>query len=615
MNNIILSVIFAGFLCTAASGDGTDVPAFFTDPLSCSLPIEKYQELQLLPKDLSPKEYITRDTPGWSRKEFSREFENSTTFSVEMTSASRVSNYAIILENTGTAPLANPWVVINGRGSWFDVDSMVAEICGPETDPGKKAFLIWLFLKQNRYHWYPAEAGSEIHSPVKFINIYGCGFCDDSATNAELLFKRAGFSQARVWGLYGHVVPEVFYNGAWHLLDPDLEIFYPEWDNLTVAGVETLAADGALIRRISDSSIESLYTTTLNNFTYQNHWDAAFTMAMNLRPRERLERYWTNWGKFHDNNEKQKPWRLGNGRLIYSPDILSSQFIDGLDEFVNLRVIPEDDETTGTLVQDNPAQLGRLACKMKSAYVFVGGVAEMDIALKGTTDAILLEYATTPTNWQTIMEWAGPFSGTISAPLDDLIKPLVNPACYEFRVRITLKGNGGASLQRLEINGEIQCAPTALPALIAARDNAVDLRFTPEPGARLRITQIADIYDETLFLPVIESPILPPDEGMLPLESPRLEWDCSSTSNSVLQQEILISHDAEGILPVTPPYWRQLGPGCAWNLPGQWLVPNREYFWRLRTKNSSNLWGPWSDTWRFTVEDNASVHAWILYGF
>ncbi|HPB31919.1 MAG TPA: hypothetical protein PLB62_10730, partial [Candidatus Sumerlaeota bacterium] len=70
MNNIILSVIFAGFLCNAASGDGTDVPAFFTDPLSCNLPIEEYQKLGLLPKDLYPKEIITRDTPGWSLKEF-----------------------------------------------------------------------------------------------------------------------------------------------------------------------------------------------------------------------------------------------------------------------------------------------------------------------------------------------------------------------------------------------------------------------------------------------------------------------------------------------------------------------------------------------------------------
>jgi len=615
MNNIILSVIFAGFLCNAASGDGTDVPAFFTDPLSCNLPIEEYQKLGLLPKDLYPKEIITRDTPGWSLKEFSRELENSTIFTVDMTSATRATNHAIILENTGTAIIADPWVVINGRGSWFDVDSMVAEICGHETDPRKKAFLIWLFLKQNRYHWYPAEVGNEIHSPVKFINIYGCGFCDDSATNAELLFKSAGLSQARVWGLNGHVVPEVFYNGAWHMLDPDLEVFYPEWDNLTVAGVEALAADGPLIRRISDSYIEGLYTTTNNNFTYTNHWDAAFTMAMSLRPQERLERYWTNWGKYHDNNQKQKPWRLGNGRLVYAPIILAPHFPQGLEEFNNLKAIPGDETTTTALFQDNPSLPGRLTCYMKSSYVFVGGTVGMDIRLEGNEDSILLEYSRNQTSWETVMSWQGPFSGAVSPPLDDFIKPLLLSACYEFHVRVTLQGGGGASLERLEVTGEVQLAPTALPALQPGRENFVDLRFIPQSGARLRITQIVNKYYEPVAPPVIAFPIMPVDGGAMPVESPRLEWDCASTSDSILKHEILLSHDAEGILPVTPPYWRQLGPGCAWNLPGQWLIPEREYFWRLRKQNSQNIWGPWSDTWKFTVEDNASVNTWILYGY
>ena len=46
---------------------------------------------------------------------------------------------------------------------------------------------------------------------LRFLNIYGFGYCDDSAVSFSVLAEKAGL-KSRVWDLSGHVAPEVFYD-------------------------------------------------------------------------------------------------------------------------------------------------------------------------------------------------------------------------------------------------------------------------------------------------------------------------------------------------------------------------------------------------------------------
>ena len=46
-----------------------------------------------------------------------------------------------------------------------------------------------------------------------------------------------------------HNVAEAYYDGAWHMYDPDREGLYLLWDNRTVASVHALIADPSLVAR------------------------------------------------------------------------------------------------------------------------------------------------------------------------------------------------------------------------------------------------------------------------------------------------------------------------------------------------------------------------------
>ena len=57
---------------------------------------------------------------------------------------------------------------------------------------------------------------ADVHDPIKLFNVYGYGMCCNASSGVEALSRDAGLS-ARGWGINGHSVPEVQWDGAWHL--------------------------------------------------------------------------------------------------------------------------------------------------------------------------------------------------------------------------------------------------------------------------------------------------------------------------------------------------------------------------------------------------------------
>lgn len=202
-------------------------------------------------------------------------------------------------------------------------ETMLASILKPDMSSEEKSLAIWKFLVDWRYHHVPAESGDEIHDPVKFLNVYGYGFCDDCATNFSVLANKAGL-QSRVWGLGGHVVGETFYDGRWHMFDPDHQVFYRNKQG-TIAGVEELSQHPELITKTRQDPIGSptdliaqLYTSTDNNRVYRKRPQIKSTVvAPSLKPLDRVEFRFTNSEYVHqkDAADSPKPPVVGNGTL------------------------------------------------------------------------------------------------------------------------------------------------------------------------------------------------------------------------------------------------------------------------------------------------------------
>lgn len=77
--------------------------------------------------------------------------------------------------------------------------------------------------------------------PIKMFNVYGYTMCTVSAANMACLARYAGLP-ARVHAVRDHVVPEFFYDGAWHMLDADLLHYFPKADG-SIASLREVVDD------------------------------------------------------------------------------------------------------------------------------------------------------------------------------------------------------------------------------------------------------------------------------------------------------------------------------------------------------------------------------------
>jgi hypothetical protein len=108
----------------------------------------------------------------------------------------------------------------------------------------EKALAVWRSAVMFRYQDPPPiEFLHEgcVHDPIKTFNVYGYGMCCCASSNIEALARYVGL-EARGWAINGHSVPEVFYDGAWHMLDASLMNYFPKPDGKIASVAEICEA-------------------------------------------------------------------------------------------------------------------------------------------------------------------------------------------------------------------------------------------------------------------------------------------------------------------------------------------------------------------------------------
>lgn len=185
---------------------------------------------------------------------------------------------AVSLLNTG--PESSFELTHNGYHAFVSMDQIaqaVRSLPGGNS-PEETAYKLWLFVRDNGYHDYPFSGELWTNDTWATLNSLGWGFCSNFAAVYLKIAEALGI-EARIWGLSGHVVPEVRLNGRWQLYDPDLGVFYYNGDGL-VAGVEELAATPSLVRYPLNpvfgpgedrgaygQDVADIYSSTANNRT------------------------------------------------------------------------------------------------------------------------------------------------------------------------------------------------------------------------------------------------------------------------------------------------------------------------------------------------------------
>jgi len=393
-----------------------------------------------------------------------------------------LTNRRLVLRNVDTRTAIAPRLATAGMPDLSSVPGMLAGILKPEMTEEQKALAIWQFLVDWRYHDIPAEGGDELHDPVKFLGVYGYGFCDDSAACFAGLCHAAGL-RARVWGLSGHVVGEAFYDGGWHMFDPDHAAVYRRADG-RIAGVEELAAHPELITRqprdpigADSASIARLYTTTADNRVQERKYPADHRLDMTLLPGDEVVFDFSNTGLVH-----RLPLRNAQETLNLPGAPLPPAFGNG--------------RLTRRLQFDVATPAAEIA--LQWPYVILGGRLQLELAKpEARLDVAIAADAKTADPLEVQI------AGTTATANLDAWFAAQRRAHYQYRLKITT-GDGtalAAALRAATLTTTFQFAPRAI-AQVRPGENAFNARVTwtggDSGGPRSGGLEVTHEWDEVL---------------------------------------------------------------------------------------------------------------------
>jgi len=556
-------------------------------------------------------------------------------------------NKYLIIENIGDTDIVNPRIVINGRRNWFSADDILAGIFKPGMTDSEKAMAIYAFLASHQVqaHENDRRPGPEVPDdnsnpsrndfkeradPVKAVNFYYCGGCQYEASNFVILCRLAGLPARACWlnklNEYGsHCVAETFYDGDWHLFDPDQQTFYLDSDNTNVASYLALHKNPSLVGRSRDGGFASKGLKDRSGQyrdIYPPHImaveDWAATMAMTLRPGEKFIYRWDNVNKYRcgDNQRNIKPTRpeglppyqLANGKIIYQPRLApTALFQKSIVSELNI----ETDKTTGGDVVLRPQLPGFPAFviyRVSSPWPIVGGMVGAKFCRKAADESCRIYISVHSSDWVEVCSANQIGETEKHVAIDNVLNPKPTPAIYDYYVKFELQAKNSPAdvyMTQLRIETDVQMAATSLPALSAGANKVLYRDDSKSPHA-VKITHGWIEGSETVPPLPPAAPVAPRNGGKVdPASLIELKWQPANDpdGNAVTGYHIQVSPRPDMLNPVCPNFDRIISSADPqWKLPQGWFVKGRTYYWRIRAKDSWGAWSSWSEVWNFTIK-------------
>ncbi len=536
-------------------------------------------------------------------------------------------NLQVEITNVGSQVVENPRLVVNGRRDWQTMDALLKSVLPRGASDREKAFALHSFFARSDVQTHnhrtrpgptvpcedraPSITGfGERGGPIRGINTYYASGCPQTSANLAIAARAAGLP-ARVVGFSppgrgvdNHTATEIFYDGEYHLFDPEVRAFFLRDDNEAVASAEDLQRDPRLIMRTHLHGPAAL--TFEESFWYDtmyrseggvsampiDDWDEE--IAWSLRPHESIIFCWSREGKFFYGDKEprydlpQAPARLSNSLVRYRIDLSRpSNLVDAV-LAENVRATP-----AGMVLADSTFG-GRMIVRVDCPFPIVD--ASATITAEGDRSALGLLVAQRDAPWEPVK--LAPGDRGLVGQIGDALSTLRGEALRRYYVRLDVPPGHDAAVQELELSTHFQTTETALPSLGAGR-NVVHYRDDSGGSARVRITHA---WVESSAWPAPPPPCRPlePVDGAVVAGAPqRLAWDLAG---SMAGFHVQVSLDDRFVAPASPNLDRiAAGEVPEWPMPLGWLRPGVTYFWRVRTVSSEGVWSGWGPAWCFAT--------------
>lgn len=404
----------------------------------------------------------------------------------------------------------------------------------------EKALAIWRTVVKYRHQSAPPKeglmTGGCVHDPLKTIHVYGYGQCCCASSNIEGLARYIGLP-ARGRILNRHSVPEVFYDGAWHMLDASLMNYFLKDDGVLAsvdeirgavrewfaahpehqamrgndAQLRAFAADNGwrqgpeLLARCEFFDADGIngagwhgWPSTMQEYDWPDEQCGVFDygasmgyeLNIQLRPGERLTRNWFHTGLLVPGDiddsafASRAPLRVQTQLGDSAPGRLGNGTLEydlplASGEFRSTALAAENlrapaaGDTGPALQLQDTAVPGVLVLRMPTSYVYLTGRVNLQ-AVVGPGGAIVV--SASRNHGRTWMQAARiTDSGAHTVALTDLVYRL-----YDYRLKIELSGQG-TGLDRVHVVHDVQHSQAPLPAL-APGENQISFSAGPPTG-------------------------------------------------------------------------------------------------------------------------------------
>jgi len=505
---------------------------------------------------------------------------------------------------------------------------VVAEATRGYTTPGDRARAIWEYQRRQRFHACTWDA--ECNDVLKVLNVYGYTLCGNEAHLINDLWKAAGLVTRRGRPI-GHVVCEVLYDGDYHLLDSDEHVICLERDNQTIASCAEVVRDHDLVKRTHTYGIghgESRKTDEFSASLYVYEGERSgdlgantkHSMDLTLRPGESIELRWDHVGKEYSAGQVRAEgqrrrdglgslaeWgptardNLRNGKLCYRPDLASPLAERGAAKAENARF----DTDAGVIRPADPQKPASVTWRFASPYVFVGGKASAAVRL-GDGASAEWRYSPDGETWQSVASVDGSGESSLVASLDEIVSPRRKPT-YQFRLQLVLRGDAVAS--DIGFDNDVQTSLLSLPELEVGT-NRIAYTDSNEDGRQVRITH-RWLERTTWHAPAAPPDAVAPKDGETVAGSQvTFQWTPATDPDGdrVVDYHFELSEHADVRWPLSPNFEKltSLTPSRGkpqWTVPYAGLLnPDTPYYWRVRARDATGVWGPWSRTFGFRVK-------------
>lgn len=524
-------------------------------------------------------------------------------------------NVSLKIENVGQTPVVNPKVIVNGKRNWSTIQDILDEVLDDMMSDKEKAWRMWYFVKEHHYHASPVENWI-LYNPVKSLNVYGYGECGDMAFVMATLWGSAGLP-TRIWNLVGHVVPDVWYEGAYHTLDTDIEVFYLLPDNQTAASAEQVTFDHNLARRTHhygrlesnpalywDDMVASLYghNDSAYNDLYKPYYDD-HEISMTLKPRESFEWRWDNIGKRHDRFAgSPAPSLFANGKVVYEPaleDNLYRQYLESEDNILTVA----DDGKLPRLHLRHEGIVGSIVLQVESPYAIVGGTVSGEFYRQSAADLISIYISLDGTSWQQIGTANQVGNFVYTATMDSLVAAPSDSATYAYWIKLELKSDTSPTavgMNSLRLETDVQMAPLSLPALELGLNT---ITYTDQTTAPHQVLVTHKWKESAPTRPPSPptAPLYPADGSEINSTRFTFAWPqaVDPDGDAISDYHFFLSDRPDMAWPLSPNFDRVVVTRTL-EVPYDGLLNDgTRYYWRVRSRDANGVWSDWSDTWSF----------------